>query len=97
MMRAIYNEVSTPVLWVVMLAGLVLAGCEGSGGGYSSHTTVYHGYGYYDPWYWDDGDIHIHPPDNIGPPGNRGLRPSHPIASPPRARPMPMPRPVRRR
>jgi hypothetical protein len=55
--------------------------CESTDGG-GSHTSVYYGSGFYDPWYhgdvYYDDDIIVTPPD-----GDRGPRPSHPIALPP--------------
>ena len=80
-------------LWVVL--GFC-SGCE-TNGNESAQVNHYYGVGYYDPYYhgdyYDDRDVIVTPP----PPDNRpdqGLRPTHPIANPPRvSSPSPQPRP----
>src|SRR5277367_1063931 len=76
----------------------MITGCESSDGG-STHVTSnnYYGVGFYDPWYYgdydDDRDVIIVPPRPVSRPDN-GLRPEHPIASPPEvSRPSPRPTP----
>ncbi len=63
-----------------------LTGCESTGDSGGSYES-----GYYYPGYYgvDDDGVRPRPGD---PP-----RPAHPIATPPAARPMPMPRPSMRR
>lgn len=86
---------SIKVAAVLVLALVAFTGCESTDGG-STHTSVYYGVGYGDPWYHGDYDynydIDVTPPPR---PGDGGLRPSHPIARPPSAgvspRPTPMP------
>ncbi len=78
------------------LALVLLAGCESTDGGASVSGSVYYGVGFSDPWYYggyyDDPDIIVTPP--VEPPGgNSGLKPTHPIATPPSA-PAVSPRPM---
>ena len=63
-----------------------LTGCDTTDSG-STHTTVYYGVGYYDPWYYhgcyDCDHDHNHKVEINPPPGGRdwdSARPSHPIA-----------------
>jgi len=72
------------------------SGCETTGNE-SAQVNYYYGAGYYDPWYhgdyYDDRDIIVTPPPSNRPP-DQGLRPTHPIATPPQvSSPSPQPRP----
>jgi hypothetical protein len=71
-------------------------GCQSTDSGGANVTNNYYGMGYQDPYYYgdyhDDHDVIVTPPPAGNPPDN-GLRPTHPIAKPPQARPSPQPRP----
>jgi len=84
----------------LLSVAVALAACETTGGGFAGGAS--YDEGLYDSWYygsvdWDDDDIAL-PPDARP---ERPPRPTHPIAKPPTARPMPSipsrPRPARRR
>ncbi len=87
---------SLSVFAALVLAFLVVAGCESTDGGSTQVTGgVYYGTGFYDPWYYGAG---YYPPDVIVTPPDRPVeRPPHveqPIARPPASaapRPTPMP------
>jgi len=91
------SKISFTFAAIFLFAPALFTGCESTEGG-STHVTsnTYYGAGYYDPWYYgdyDDDDVDIVPPPTGGGPDN-GLRPTHPIATPPPvARPTPRPRP----
>ena len=85
-------------LGALLFAALVFTGCESTDSGSSSHTTVYYGAAFYDPWYHGDydhdHDVVVTPPGNRPPLGDRpplerppgggfAPRPEHPIAKPP--------------
>jgi hypothetical protein len=73
------------------------SGCETTGNDGAQVNNYYYGVGYYDPWYhgdyYEDRDVIVVPPRPNNPP-DQGLRPSHPIATPPQvSNPSPQPRP----
>jgi hypothetical protein len=87
-----------------LLALVLFTGCASTDNGSGTVVNNYYGAGYQSPWYYGDyhdGDVIVTPP----PPGNppdQGLRPAHPIASPPArpsipSTPRPAPRPAMRR
>jgi len=78
------------LILATMVFGLCFAtGCDTGSSGGSTHTTVYYGTGFYDPWYYNgcydcdhDDKVVINPPP-ASPDRDWGARPSHPIAEPP--------------
>jgi hypothetical protein len=89
------------ILGTLTLGLFLTTGCDTTSGG-NTHTTVYYGTGYYDPWYYrgcyDCGSntkVVINPPPGRGD-GDWAARPSQPIARPPSggSRPSASPRPV---
>jgi hypothetical protein len=88
----------------LLFALVLFTGCASTDSDSANVVNNYYGAGYQDPWYhgdYHDGDVIVTPP----PPGNppdQGLRPTHPIASPPPrpsipSTPRPSPRPAMRR
>jgi hypothetical protein len=64
-----------------LLAGCASDGYSGSSGSVSTHTAFYYGNPWYDhPYYYDDPDYVVVPPDSINRPG---ARPENPIAEVP--------------
>lgn len=85
------------LLAVALGACALLAACAGDGS--ASGDFYYDGFWYDDPWY--GGGCCIDYPGDIGPPHAENPivkpsdpKPTHPIATPPSARPMPSPRPA---
>src|SRR5260221_12686341 len=80
------SKISFTFAATLFLASAMFTGCETTdGGGTHVSSNNYYGVGYQDPWYhgdYDDDDVIIVPPPSGNPPDN-GLRPTHPIASPP--------------
>ena len=83
---------------ILMLA--LFTGCETTDSGSNSVSVsggVYYGAGLYDPWYYGGyypPDVIVTPPPGGSRPDNGGLRPTHPIPTPPSApslAPRPMP------
>jgi hypothetical protein len=93
-------SLSLPLTATLLFILGMLTGCQSTGSGGSQVTNNYYGTGYQDPWYYgdyhddhDDHDVVTTPPPANRPPDN-GLRPTHPIATPPQvSRPSPSPRP----
>jgi hypothetical protein len=79
----------------LLFALAVFTGCETTDGGGTQVTNNYYGVAYSDPWYHGDyhgdPDVIVIPPPSGNPP-DPGLRPTHPIASPPQVS-KPSPRP----
>jgi hypothetical protein len=74
------------------------SGCESTGNESAQVNHYYYSAGYYDPWYhgdyYDDRDVIVVPPRPGNPP-DQGVRPAHPIATPPQvSNPAPQPRPT---
>jgi hypothetical protein len=70
----------------------LFTGCESTDSGGSGSASVsggvYYGAGLYDPWYYGGyypPDVIVTPPPGGSRPDNGGLRPTHPIATPPSA------------
>jgi hypothetical protein len=84
----------------LMFASEAFTGCESAGDGTHVNNYTYYNSGYNDPWYHGQNDydnVVVTPPPSGNPPG-QGLRPTHPIAMPPRMPSIPStPRPAMRR
>ena len=101
-------KTSIKLVAVLLFALGIGGGCETTDGGGQAGANNYYGSGFRDPWYYgnyhDNGDVIVVPPPGNAP--DNGLRPAHPIARPPGARPprpsipsapRPAPRPAMRR
>ncbi len=80
------SKISFTVAATFLLALGLFTGCASTDEGGAHVSNNYYGAGYQDPWYHgnyhDDDDVIVTPPQPGNPP-DQGLRPAHPIASPP--------------
>jgi hypothetical protein len=91
---AMKRSVAKLILPVLAFAGIFLGACASdSGGSTRVYTSVYMGYGYYNPYYWRHYWYRppYYRPPGYRPPAYRPPRPVNPIARPPHTQPATMP------
>jgi hypothetical protein len=83
------------LVFIGLVSGLILSGCENTGVSGSVHYSTGYGYPwYYDPWHRDGDIIIVNPPGHS--PERPGLPDKPPGVRPPKPSPKPMPRPPSR-